>query len=644
MSNILNHNFRNLKLRVNRDEYWDFFINCDRLTGDGSLFAGTSLYDKCLISYIDTRRWECVGDKWLYSMPSYSWEDAVNSGFTKDNIGYTGIDNGLFSYRKDRISNLDFVNIVTGSTYALDSGDTRLQLHQVTGNTGVYEYPSKVENGVLTLNGGFYQGFFMTKCDEYSILPNKLGQDTWEFEFVLKKSELEAESDRTLNDKYPENKGIFFYIGARAENKWVYEYKKDEKDECFVLSPDEYVENAEIDPETYLIDAFSGDLNPEFTENDVNEAYFDRRNRYEDDAMGDFLDFDEIQSGATVLPRSACTESSENGKNGAEIHFVPFIRVCGCPVRRRRTEPIEEESSEIWGCDLFGEDGYLSDVGELDYDTDYIDSDVDISDFDFTTSDGVSVFGANQYTIKTDNKFLIFDRTCDGYTTRNWVEGTEFYYTGTKTKYDGNLFLLMNRTCTGYTVHDIRRVQFSADSEYSMATFYDDIGNNALAFRIDDDGSIGYRFLGFDCDSEEDDKTVIYSGSSFPGVIKEDEWCVVNVKVKGGLDDTMKLMFYVNGRLVYVTKDIPKIHLHALNETEEKQEGVAYNISLGGGTQGLADTVQVSNYMAEPDKVYPLEKYFGGSFIGYMTAFRFYNCSMESGYIRNNYEYETKNL
>jgi hypothetical protein len=48
--------------------------------------------------------------------------------------------------------------------------------------------------------------------------------------------------------------------------------------------------------------------------------------------------------------------------------------------------------------------------------------------------------------------------------------------------------------------------------------------------------------------------------------------------------------------------------------------------------------------MAEPDKVYPLEKYFGGSFIGYMTAFRFYNCPMESGYIRNNYEFETKNL
>jgi hypothetical protein len=114
--------------------------------------------------------------------------------------------------------------------------------------------------------------------------------------------------------------------------------------------------------------------------------------------------------------------------------------------------------------------------------------------------------------------------------------------------------------------------------------------------------------------------------------------------VKGGLDDTMKLMFYVNGRLVYVTKDIPKIPLHALNETEEKQEGVAYNISLGGGTQGLADTVQISNYMAEPDKVYPLEKYFGGSFIGYMTAFRFYNCPMESGYIRNNYIYEVQNL
>ena len=46
-----------------------------------------------------------------------------------------------------------------------------------------------------------------------------------------------------LWDVYPDNKGIFFYIGTRAENKWAYWYNKD--DECFVLSPDEFVEDAE---------------------------------------------------------------------------------------------------------------------------------------------------------------------------------------------------------------------------------------------------------------------------------------------------------------------------------------------------------------------------------------------------------------
>ena len=637
MSNILNNNYHNLKLRVNLDEYWDFFINKDRMYAGECDFSGAALQDRCLVSYIDTERSECVGDKWLYSMDSYSWEDAVNTGFTKSNIGYTGIDNGLFSYKKDRITNEEFVQILTGSIYSVPSGDTRLQLHQVTGNTLVYEYPSEVKDGVLKLNGGFYQGFFMTSCDEYSILPYKLGSDDWEFEFVLKKSDLEPESTKTLNDKYPENKGIFFYIGTRAENKWIYQYKKDTDDECFALSPDDYVEGGEIDPETYLIDAFIGDPNPDFTEDDIDETYFDHRIT---DDLDDFVDFEPNFCSSTVLPRSACTDSHLNPKGS--YHLVPFMQVCGCPRRYKRVydkNPVEND--EIWGCDLFGEDGYISDFDGLDYDVDYIAPDLDISDFSYELDNGLSLTDPNQYYIKTDNKFLLFDRTCNGYTTRNWVEGTEAVYVGSKKQYKGNLFLLMNRTCTGYTVKNIEELKASAENEYSEAVFYDDAYNNALAFQILDDGSIGYRFLGVDCEISGDDKTKIYSGTSFSGVISEDEWCVVNIKVHGGLDNKMRLYFYVNGKLVYVTGDIPKINLHKLNEVDEKQEGVPYNISLGGGTQGLADTVQL-NYMLEPDRVYPLEKYFGGSFIGYMTAFRFYNCPLEVGEIRNNYLYEIK--
>jgi hypothetical protein len=102
-------------------------------------------------------------------------------------------------------------------------------------------------------------------------------------------------------------------------------------------------------------------------------------------------------------------------------------------------------------------------------------------------------------------------------------------------------------------------------------------------------------------------------------------------------------MFFVNGKLVYITKEIPKINLRQLNDLYEKQEGVPYNISIGGGTQGLAETIQY-NYMLNPTRVYPLEKYFAGSFIGYIKSFKIYNCFMEHMRIYNNYLYEKGNL
>jgi hypothetical protein len=44
--------------------------------------------------------------------------------------------------------------------------------------------------------------------------------------------------------------------------------------------------------------------------------------------------------------------------------------------------------------------------------------------------------------------------------------------------------------------------------------------------------------------------------------------------------------------------------------------------------------------MLEPTRVYPLEKYFGGSFIGYISSFKIYNCFMEYNNIYNNYIFE----
>jgi hypothetical protein len=233
---------------------------------------------------------------------------------------------------------------------------------------------------------------------------------------------------------------------------------------------------------------------------------------------------------------------------------------------------------------------------------------------------------------------LFFNRTSTGKTVSDWIDGTKFMYYGRKNNFKGNLFILMNRTKTGYTVNNIDELR---DKDINNYNVYEDLYNNALAFRVTDEGEIGYRLLTVDCEKEGDDKTDVIEGYSNKGVIPNCEWFTADVRVSFVGGNKMKLMFYVNGKLVYITREIPRLSLKALNDLYEKQEGVPYNLSLGGGTQGLCDTVQY-NYMLEPSRVFPLERHFGGTFIGYLKSFRIYDCMLGKDMVENNYKYERK--
>jgi hypothetical protein len=269
---------------------------------------------------------------------------------------------------------------------------------------------------------------------------------------------------------------------------------------------------------------------------------------------------------------------------------------------------------------------------------DYIEAELDISDFVYYTDNGLSLFDANQYYFYTDNKFLMFDRTKNGYTTKNWVEGTQMMYYGRRSQFTGNLFILMNRTKTGYTVNNIDKLRDQSANNYNP---YNSLYNNALAFRITDKGEIGYRMLSVDCNKEGRDKTTVIEGYSFENVVPDCEWTTINVRLQFFMGK-MKIMFYVAGKLVYISQDLPQLNLRKLDELYDKQEGIPYNISVGGGTQGLAETVQ-PNYMLNPTRTYPIEKNFAGSFIGYISSFRVYNCMMEQLAIENNFKWEKKN-
>lgn len=651
MANLRENNFHNIRMNINKDEYYDFFVYKDSY---GVYNFKNEYIKEGIISHIDLCDKDCYeNNEWIFGKKDEVWGKSKAIDNTLYNITYTGFDNGLFNYRKDRISNKDFFEKFQKQSYRINKDDYRLKLHRVSGTTLLYDYPLSIEECQAKLNGGFFQGFFQTECDKYKVLPNKISNgEVWGLEFQLKKCNLEKESDKTLNDKYPDNKGIFFYMGTRAENKWIYLYDKDDKnklEENNPLSPDDYVEDGKIDKSDYIIGNFY-DLDVEFPGPEkkvrfddlfdyMNYRYYDPKlyeekpcNLDGEDVMDYYVEgntkaklidetqpYEELKGWCCNKDNGEEDDDKENNNDGRDNKNIEYI----------------ERDPDYDYNDPFGED-YIEDLDNINdgEDFDYLEPEMNITDFDYETDNGFKLSEGNHDYLMSDNKFLLFNRTCTGYTTDNWVDGNEVMFTYRKSNFKGNLFILMNRTCTGYTVDNIDTLREKYINQYNA---YEDIYNNAFALRVKDDGSIGYRILTKDCEKSGEDKTKVIEGYSNPNIIPDCEWCDVFVKIYG-TSGGMKIYFYVNGKLVYITNELPRFNFRELDDLYEKQEGVPYNISIGGGTQGLSETV-LQNYMLNPTRVYPIEKYFAGSFIGYIRDFKFYTENLEYMEIFNNYKY-----
>jgi hypothetical protein len=162
------------------------------------------------------------------------------SSSTLCDVGLTGIDNGL-------------VNKMTGETLNYTKGlyndflkfdrlhfDRRFKLFQVTGYTQsnnkfsgitkdtLYEVVSKNDpqfGKYHELYGGFYQGFYKLFGFDYEVLPERSSKG-WSVEMLLRPRFVNEynplPTETTLNEMYPKNKNTFFYFGTRAENKFYH--------------------------------------------------------------------------------------------------------------------------------------------------------------------------------------------------------------------------------------------------------------------------------------------------------------------------------------------------------------------------------------------------------------------------------------
>lgn len=599
-SNILTHNREPFYVKINKDEYWDFHLSTDT-----TAVYESGISEDCLSTYIDINDPECVWFDDIKSKSQHTWSEYLNNNSILKHFGTTGVDNGFYHYDKTRITNAMFYEIFMHSILDMSEYDNRLKLTKVSGNNRIFDYPIDIveEDGMMVAkaNGGFYQGFFKLHGYDYQVLPHNLG-DGWGVEVTLKKSDLERSAEREiLNDKYPENKGIFFYMGLRAENKWWTSYDVEHE---FKHKIEWYFDS------DYIKDMF------------YNNADYESMIYYiKDDNPETWVDPDPYFSVEGYFKPNA---SNMAGKKYADAKYFS-----------------EEYVTYEGGVNLsYNTDGYFE-----------VDRFIREEDFDMETEYGFKFSELNKFTVhNTDNKYIFFDHTDDGYTTKTWnpEEGDFVQVVIPKLPDIGNQFLLFHNGEGGYTTKTIHELYEKESQKYDVLA---DIYRNALALQIKDDGSIGFKYAICNADDEKN-KVEVVSDYSFPGIIKDDEWYTIHVRfapvtskfininehceVHVPVTEKMKIFVFVNGKLVLVSHDLPMINFRALKDIKEKQQGVPYNISLGGGTQGLCDVVYI-NYMKTPEYILPLEENFGGSFIGFIKDFKFYDCEKEFDQIKNNF-------
>ncbi len=128
---------------------------------------------------------------------------------------------------------------------------------------------------------------------------------------------------------------------------------------------------------------------------------------------------------------------------------------------------------------------------------------------------------------------------------------------------------------------------------YSEVPALDNIKNNAIAFEITEDKKLGYKYINNDA--------FVISNTSNPPINLTTGWTIIAMvftpdevldpaDLECAEQRTGKLIFYVNGRAIWIIKEFPEFYFKSFANDKEKQEGVPYSISWGGGSFGLSES------------------------------------------------------
>ena len=616
MGNIKNFNFNKLDLKLSNSDYWDFFLATDEYNncggGDGNC-EPVVWYD---FNNIQTYENSILTATSIVSL--VSWSEAINTGYTFDTIGLTGIDNGLITFDKSPsdTTNQALLEALTGSTLVIYANDKALHMDRVTGTTGDYIYPFDIITGetagtYTNLCGGFYQGYYKIDGYSYQVLPTRVNQ-AWAAEFWVKpQDKCTAYTETILNDDNPNNKGFFFYMGTRAENKfWNIWEGADTGCTINCTQPagctDNISEWCTVPKETDI--SFVGDYNvliplspPQLEISLITNQFliYGRSNSHE-------------YQGTTATTAQFLIDEfnnyiiSENYENILLVDSTIFKNI-------NDIGPITACTCSCGGCQSKGNG--LGSKTVCSYD-----------------KKGIVVVKPKVHLTNKQNPFLIYGRA-----SKNTCRCVQCCGPGDD---------LGNETVCSFS---------GVTSPVDELDYKLDIIDNALGFRIKDDGSIGYRLLSYTghcITATTGERTyvsgvTVEEGYSIAGVVKPDEWSYIVIRfvmeykddcaLKTSKPRTGKLMFYINGKLKYVVEEFDEFIGKRLNEYKDKQIGVPFNMSLGGGSQGLVES-QTFDGLDPNDRDLLIQTHFAGTFIGGISQFKFSVCDLTYDNIQINYK------
>jgi hypothetical protein len=500
-------------------------------------------------------------------------------------VGLTGIDNGL-TKEMSGITMTAYTGLytTTAQTYNRYIYDRRFKMHPISGNTtpnnrlwndNSYAYGlSYVDVGgdigtVAKLNGGFYQGFYKLQGYDYEVFPTRVSQG-WSVEMLLK-YQFTGDTNIGLNARYPENKGTFFFMGSRAENKFYH---------------------------------------------------------YADGSPSSDTGYTRVTSGLTCMHTCGCSISGGTGADCIPVYQPSGVTSsncgCGCPCSCS-TEASIKELDPLY-------DG-VSNAMSIRFSGDTGNPRVCVKEYLITGScvpSGTCLTGTTYVTGVTTVEWCstkgIFDSCVNTLypELEHWVqidavfERNEFFDCG-------DLYYLGG-------LGQVEALIFTATP-----------ANNSVSLVMPPiTHEEGY--------SE-------YIPAKTTQVKITDLWLEQKEFRKG----TLKI--FVNGRLFMVCEDFEEIIPRPLNTFKERQVGVPFNISVGGGTQGLKDNLTFSGtcpaelsgmtYQQDPECLTTddldnttysglttnifLEEIFGGSFIGQISTFTMYVEPLDASEVKHNF-------